>query len=68
MTILVRMESNIFGKLLTKNIMLGILGGQPNPKTPYQPRPLYGGAEGGLNKGADLMSLTPKFDMFLESL
>ena len=67
MTILVLMKSNIFGKLLTKNIMLGILGGQPNPKHRTSKDPYMGGLRGCLNKRADLMSLTPKFDMFLES-
>ena len=58
-----------FGKLLTSNIILVILGEYPDPPIPY-PLDLHRGGPmggpGGLNEGDDLMSLTPKCDMFLE--
>ena len=38
-TILIIMESNIFGKLLTSNIMLFIPEEYSDPPTPYPPRP-----------------------------
>ena len=64
------LESNIFGKLLTSNIILVILGEYPDPPIPNPPRPPlggpYGGGPGGPNEGYDLMSLTPKCDIFLE--
>jgi hypothetical protein len=42
-TILTPIKSNIFGKLLTPNINLVILGESPYPPTPYPPIPLKGG-------------------------
>ena len=63
------MESNIFGKLLTSNIIPVILGVYPPPLTPldlYLDICLCRG--GGLNEGGDLMSLTPQCDMFLGSV
>ena len=60
----------MFVKLLASNINWAILGVSPDP--PYPPRPLYGkggpmGGQGAMNEGGDIMSLTHKCDMFLES-
>ena len=43
LTILIPMESNIFGKLLTSNIMLFIPEEYPDPPSPYPPRRQKGG-------------------------
>ena len=62
-------ESNIFGKLLTLNMFSVILGQSPDSPTltcldAYRGA---GGAMGGRNKGSDLMFLSSKCDMSLES-
>ena len=62
-------ESNIFVKLLA-SISLGLsLGSPPTPPlTPLDPyRGGLWGARGGMSEGGDIMCLTPKCDMFLES-
>ena len=50
-----RIESNIFRKLLTSNIISVLLGEAPDPPTPY---PL------SLNEGGEITFLTLKCDMF----
>ena len=60
----------MFGKF-DSNIISVMLRESSDPLTPYPPRPHigepYGGYQGGLNEGGDIMSLTPKLNMFLES-
>ena len=56
LTIMIPIESNIFGKLLTSNIMLVILGEYPTPQPltpldPYREVP-YGGPPIGGTGGA----------------
>ena len=65
------MESNTFGKLLTSNIMFSYSWGIPQPPNPLPPYTYIGGGgpmggPGGLNERGDLMSVTPKWDMFSE--
>ena len=64
-------ESNIFVTLLASNITWAILGESPDPPYHLPPQiPIGGalwGARGGLSEGGDIISPTPKCDMFLES-
>ena len=64
-------ESNIVVKLLASNITWVFLGESPDPPYPLPPYiPIGGGpmgGQGGMSEGGDIMSLTPKCDMFLES-
>ena len=56
-----------FWKLLTSNIISVIFGGLLTPLSLTPLDPYRGAYWGGLNEGGNLMYLTPKCDMFLES-
>ena len=62
---------NYFCEALYFKYHLGYPWGVPRPPSPVTPLDPYKGGpmggQGGMSEGGDIMSLTPKCDMFLES-